>query len=131
LVIQLGLRLKAYIFSVTYQLKEKKMINRKHLTSILLAGSATCLFSAAAAADDDHQEMMAVVKAAGLIPIEQASEKALAAKPGSIIDSDLDDRTWPEGWDYEFEIIDADGKEWEVVVDAKTGETRKVKRDWF
>lgn len=107
------------------------MINRKHLTSILLAGSATCLFSAAAAADDDHQEMMSVVKAAGLIPIEQASEKALAAKPGSIIDSDLDDRTWPEGWDYEFEIIDADGKEWEVVVDAKTGETRKVKRDWF
>ena len=27
--------------------------------------------------------------------------------------------------------IDADGKEWEVNIDAKTGETRKVSRDWF
>ncbi|HYG13384.1 MAG TPA: PepSY domain-containing protein [Methylophilaceae bacterium] len=108
------------------------MFNHKNLVSALIIGGVGLTASGAAFADDDdHREMMAVVKAAGLISIEEASQKALAAKPGSIIDSDLDDRAWPQGWDYEFEIIDADGKEWEVLIDAKTGETRKVKRDWF
>lgn len=107
------------------------MSYRNPIVTAILAGSASILLSTAASADDDHQEMVAIVKAAGLISMEQASEKALAAKPGSIIDADLDDRTWPQGWDYEFEIIDADGKEWEVDIDAKTGETRHVKRDWF
>jgi uncharacterized membrane protein YkoI len=107
------------------------MFNRKYLGPVLLAGSFGFMASTAAVADDDYNEMMAMVKAAGLIPIEQAAEKALAAKPGKITDSDLDDRTYPQGWDYEFDIIAADGTEWEVDVDAKTGEVGKVKRDWF
>jgi uncharacterized membrane protein YkoI len=75
--------------------------------------------------------MRAIAQAAGLISVEEASEKALAAKPGTIIEVELDDRSWPQGWDYEFEIIDANGKEWDVDIDAKTGEVRKVKADWF
>jgi uncharacterized membrane protein YkoI len=107
------------------------MLNRKSLVSALIISGIGLAGSSAAFADDDHREMMAIVKAAGLISIEEASQKALAAKPGTIIDAELDDRTWPQGWDYEFEIIDADGREWEVDIDAKTGETRKVSRDWF
>ncbi|HEX5538993.1 MAG TPA: PepSY domain-containing protein, partial [Methylophilaceae bacterium] len=111
--------------------KETEMLNRKNLASALFASSFGLMLSSAAMADDDYNEMMATVKAAGLIPIEQAADKALAAKPGKITDSDLDERTWPKGWDYEFEIFDANGKEWEVNVDAQTGEVGKVKRDWF
>ena len=107
------------------------MFNRKNLVSALFIAGVGFAVSSAAIADDDYREMQAVVKAAGLMTVEEASQKALAAKPGSIIDADLDDRAWPQGWDYEFEIIDADGKEWEVDIDAKTGETRKVSRDWF
>lgn len=107
------------------------MFNRKNLVSALFIGGVGFAASNVAIADDDYREMQAVVKAAGLMTVEEASQKALAAKPGSIIDADLDDRAWPQGWDYEFEIIDADGKEWEVNIDAKTGETRKVSRDWF
>ena len=108
------------------------MFNRKNLVSaLLISGVGLAVSGTAAADDDDYREMQAIVKAAGLMTVEEASQKALAAKPGSIIDADLDDRTWPQGWDYEFEIIDADGKEWEVDIDAKTGETRKVSHDWF
>jgi uncharacterized membrane protein YkoI len=55
----------------------------------------------------------------------------LQAKPGTVIEVEIEKRTWPQGWDYEFEIIDAEGKEWDVDVDAKTGEVRKVRQDWF
>lgn len=82
-------------------------------------------------ADDDLAEMQLIAKAAGLISLEEASSKALAAKPGTIIDIDLDDREWTSGWDYEFEIIDTAGVEWEVDIDAKTGEVRRVRKDWF
>jgi len=80
---------------------------------------------------DDIQEMEALAKQFGFISLEQAKAKALAAKPGVVTDADLDDRDFGKGWDYEFEIHDADGHEWEVYVDAKSGEVRKVSREWF
>lgn len=104
----------------------------KNLTRTLLVSSFAFLISGNAMADgDDPVKMRAIAEAAGLISLEQASEKALAAKPGTIIEVELDDRSWPQGWDYEFEIIDANGKEWDIDIDAKTGEVRKVKADWF
>jgi len=63
--------------------------------------------------------------------LEQAKATALQAKPGVIKDAELENRTFEKGWDYEFEVVDADGKEWEVNVDAKTGKVRNIKRDWF
>lgn len=104
----------------------------KNLTQALLVSSFAFLMSGNAMADgDEPAKMRAIAQAAGLISVEEASEKALAAKPGTIIEVELDDRSWPQGWDYEFEIIDANGKEWDVDIDAKTGEVRKVKADWF
>ena len=79
------------------------------VSSLVLALGMTAFASAPAFADDDRAEMELIAKAAGLISLEEASSKALAAKPGTIIDADLDDREWTSGWDYEFEIIDAAG----------------------
>jgi len=105
---------------------------KRAVISSLLAGlTAGALFALPAHADDDTQEMAALVKQFGLITLEQARVKALAAKPGVITDADLDNRDFGKGWDYEFEIADADGHEWEVYVDAKSGEVRKVSREWF
>ena len=91
------------------------------------------LFAAAPvmADGDDLREMEALVKQFGFVTLEQAQAKALAAKPGVVTDAELDDRDFGKGWDYEFEIADADGHEWEVYVDAKSGEVRKVSREWF
>lgn len=107
----------------------KKTIAR---TCLAAAFAAAGLFSAAAHADDDDRaKAVAIAKSLGFITMEQATEKALAAKPGVVIEAELDDRDFGKGWDYEFEIVDADGHEWDVKVDAKTGEVRRVWRDWF
>lgn len=58
--------------------------------------------------------------------------KALVAKPGTIVQTDLDRRTWPlKGWDYEFDIVDAQGHKWKVEIDGKTGEPGRIVRDYF
>lgn len=103
------------------------------LTSNLTAGSiiAMAIFSNSAIADDDIKHMEAISKQFGFISMEEAKVKALAAKPGVIKDADLENRKFGKGWDYEFEIVDADGKEWEVNIDAKTGKVSGVHRDWF
>jgi uncharacterized membrane protein YkoI len=82
--------------------------------------------------DDDTAEVLAIAKAAGLLSVEEASEKALQVKAGTIVETDLDERKWPVAvCDYEFDIVDAQGQKWEVEIDAQTGESRKVTRDYF
>ena len=100
----------------------------------LLSGALLALGAAAstpAAADDDDQaEMEALVKAGQFISPDEAREKALAAKAGTVIDIDLD-RGWRGSYYYEVEVLDADLREWEVHIDAKTGQVRKIEREWF
>lgn len=98
---------------------------------LIISGFAFLVAGPALADDDNPAKMKTIAEAAGLISMDEAKTKALTAKPGTVIEAELDDRSWPQGWDYEFEIIDADGKEWDVDIDAKTGEVRKVKADWF
>ncbi|MFQ6333697.1 PepSY domain-containing protein [Methylophilus sp. 3sh_L] len=81
--------------------------------------------------DDDMQKMEQMVKTFGLISQQDAQTKALAAKPGVVKEIELERRKFRDGWDYEVEIVDANGKEWEVMLDAKTGKVNSVNRDWF
>lgn len=85
----------------------------------------------AKADDDDLQEIAVISKEFGLMTLDKAKAKALAAKTGLITDAEIDNRKFGKGWEYEFEIIDADGKEWDVNIDAKTGEVLKMRREWF
>lgn len=85
----------------------------------------------ALAEEDDLAEMQAIAAQTGLIGLEQARGKALAAKPGTVVDVDLERRFAGEDWDYEFEIIAADGHEWEVDVDARDGSVRSLREDWL
>jgi len=105
---------------------------KKSAQTVTLASLiALSLLSPLAFADNDIQEIEAMSKELGLITLEQAKTKALAAKPGAVAEVELENRKFGKGWDYEFEIVDADGREWEVLVDAKTGAVRDVSRDWF
>lgn len=104
----------------------------KMMSAITLSSVLTVMFlSAPVKADDDMREMKTLSEGLGLISLEEAKAKALEAKPGVIEDADLEDRDFSKGWDYEFEIVDVDGNEWEVYIDAKTGEVRKIEKDWF
>ncbi len=89
------------------------------------------LLSTPVLADDDLQEMEAISKQFGFISLNEAKAKALAAKAGVVKETDLDERKFGKGWKYEFEIVDSDGREWEVDIDAKTGNVIGVERDWF
>lgn len=94
----------------------------KHRLKILqcIAGAAlACSLPSFAQDADDVAEMQAMAKAANLIAPDQAVAKALAAKPGTVIDADVD-RIFKKYY-YEIEIVDAQGVEWEVDIDAKTG----------
>ncbi|MDO9281930.1 MAG: PepSY domain-containing protein [Methylotenera sp.] len=106
----------------------KNSIYKTSAATILMLG---ILSTNAVADDDDLQEMEAISKQFSLISFDEAKAKALAAKPGVVKDADLENRKFSKGWDYEFEIVDADGKEWDVVIDAKTGKAGSIKRDWF
>jgi uncharacterized membrane protein YkoI len=99
------------------------------VVTIISALSLSALVPLAQA--DDSREMKTLSEGLGLISLEEAKTKALEARPGVIEDADLEDRDFTKGWDYEFEIVDVDGNEWEVYIDAKTGEVRKIEKDWF
>jgi len=81
--------------------------------------------------DDDVQKMSEKAKAFGLISHEEAQAKALSAKPGVVKEVELERRKFKSGWDYEVEIVDSNGAEWEVYIDAKTGKVNSINRDWF
>ena len=104
-------------------MKTKAMISVIALAALMTSGASM--------ADDDIREVKRISEALNLVSLDQARAKALEAKPGVIYDVDLENRTFSKGWDYEFEIVDADGNEWEVYVDAQTSEVRKIERDWF
>lgn len=97
----------------------------------LIAALSACTLSPAFADDDDLPKMRAIAAGAKLISLEDAQAKALVAKPGTIVDSDLERRFMGNEYDYEFEIIDAEGKEWEVDINARDGSVRSVRKEWF
>jgi uncharacterized membrane protein YkoI len=79
---------------------------------------------------DDLHEIKTKSEQLGLISIEEAKSIALEAKPGIIDDINLENRAFFGGWDYEMEVLGKDGKEWDIYINAETGEVRKVSRDW-
>jgi uncharacterized membrane protein YkoI len=105
---------------------------RMKAASILTAGAivlASIASTGAGAMDDDMAKMQAVAKGRGFITPEQAIERALAAKPGTAVEADLDRRLNGDYY-YEVEIVDAEGIEWEIKLDARTGDARKADREW-
>jgi uncharacterized membrane protein YkoI len=115
---------------------EITMNNFMQTSSRILMFSLLCgvLASQPAMADDDGddiQKMTETAKAFGFISWEEAQAKALAAKPGVVKEVELERRKFKSGYDYEVEIVDANGAEWEVYIDAKTGKVNSVNRDWF
>lgn len=98
--------------------------------SLLVAGviSGLMLVSVpAAAADVDYVQVRQLQKQGQILSFEKISEYARAAKPGDILETELELKKGR--YIYEVEILDEQGVVWELKLDAKTGELIKIKLD--
>ncbi len=100
----------------------------KTFNKLTLAGLVSLgMVSAAFADTDDLLQMQQKAEAFELISVDEAKNVATQTKPGFVDDIDLDGTGM--GYQYEVEVADKDGMEWDIYIDAKTGEVLNVKRD--
>lgn len=79
-------------------------------------------------ADENPEELARLIKKGELLSWEAAGKKAEELHPGArVSETDLDkERT---RYVYEIEVVDAKGVEWDIDLDAKTGDVLKQERE--
>ena len=99
----------------------------KTLTA-LFAAAALTLTAGLAQADVPVDQIPQLVKDGKIKPLEDLNQIVLKLHPGATItDSDLDNHF--NGYEYEVELRDAKNVEWDVDLNAATGEVLKNKQD--
>ncbi|MDN4546894.1 MULTISPECIES: PepSY domain-containing protein [unclassified Pseudomonas] len=99
----------------------------KTLTALFTAAALT-LTTGLAQADVPVDQIPQLVKDGKIKPLEELNQIVLKLHPGATItDSDLDNHF--NGFEYEVELKDAKGVEWDVDLNAATGEVLKNKKD--
>ncbi|WP_095108146.1 PepSY domain-containing protein [Pseudomonas sp. Irchel 3E20] len=99
----------------------------KMLTA-LFAATALTLTAGLAQADVRPDQIPGLLKNNTIQDMEQLNQKALAKQAGQIVDTELDQRK--DGtYVYEVEVLAADGKKWDVELNAKTGEVIRHQQD--
>jgi uncharacterized membrane protein YkoI len=85
------------------------------------------LFAGLAHADIGPQQARILLEQKQILPLEQIINKAVAVKPGQVIETELEE---DDGvYSYELEILDENGIVWELELDAKTGELLELEKD--
>ncbi|MDD0998280.1 MULTISPECIES: PepSY domain-containing protein [Pseudomonas] len=99
----------------------------KTLTALFTAAALT-LTAGLAQADVPVDQIPQLVKDGKIKPLEELNQIVLKLHPGATItDSDLDNHF--NGYEYEVELRDAKNVEWDVDLNAATGEVLKNKKD--
>ncbi|UZE10600.1 PepSY domain-containing protein [Pseudomonas sp. B21-053] len=99
----------------------------KTLTALFTAAALT-LSAGIAQADVRVDQIPELVKSGKIKPLEELNQAALKLHPGATItDTDLDNHF--NGYEYEVELRDAQGVEWDVDFDAATGKVLSNKQD--
>jgi len=99
----------------------------KTLTALFTAAALT-LTAGLAQADVPVDQIPQLVKDGKIKPLKDLNDIVLKLHPGATItDSDLDNHF--NGYEYEVELRDAQGVEWDVDLDATTGKVLKDKKD--
>ncbi|MCW8275493.1 PepSY domain-containing protein [Pseudomonas sp. PCH199] len=101
----------------------------KTLTALFAAATLT-LTAGLAQADVPVDQIPQLVKDGKIKPLEELNQIVLKLHPGATItDSDLDNHHSGSLYEYEVELRDAQGVEWDVDLNAATGEVLKNKKD--
>ncbi|CAA0123664.1 Uncharacterised protein [Halioglobus japonicus] len=97
----------------------------KKVAAVILASG---FFASIAIADVRVDEAVKLQQDGKIKPFETLNEIALKAHPGATItDTELEDKYGK--YVYEVELHDADGQEWDVEIDATSGEILQTKQD--
>ncbi|CAI8814954.1 putative membrane protein [Pseudomonas sp. IT-P253] len=100
----------------------------KTLMALLTAAALTLTAGMAQAGDVPIDQIPQLVKEGKIKPQEALDQIVLKLHPGATItDRDLDNHF--NGYEYEVEVRDAKGVEWDVDLNAATGEVLKSKQD--
>lgn len=78
-------------------------------------------------AEDDHVTARKLRESGQILPLEQILDRARARQPGQILETELERKR--NVYVYEVEILDADGRVWELKFDARTGELMELELD--
>ena len=98
----------------------------KRLTALVAAGMIALMATQARAVDPDKP--LKVPATVTIVAFDQLEAAALALHPGStLLDTDLDEAYGK--YVYEVELEDAQGIEWDVELDALTGQVLKNHQD--
>lgn len=84
-------------------------------------------FFPAVADDIGYSEARALREAGRILPLEQIIDIAKSFKPGKVIDTKLEEDD--DIYQYEIEILDANGRVWEMEFDAASGELMELELD--
>ena len=99
----------------------------KTLTALFTAAALT-LTAGLAQADVPVDQIPQLVKDGKIKPLKELNDIVLKLHPGATItDSDLDNHF--NGYEYEVELRDTKNIEWDVDLNAATGEVLKNKQD--
>ena len=93
--------------------------------AVLVAGC--CLTPVQADSDADRARQL--VQEGAILPLEEILPLVRAAKPGTLIELELHYEREHDAHVYEMEVLDADGRLWEVEFNATTGELIEVEPD--
>jgi uncharacterized membrane protein YkoI len=95
------------------------------LAAALCDAAGLALFPAQA--DEGPAVAKRLSEAGVILPLEKIVAAARKAKPGEVLESELERKG--KGYVYEIEILDARGQVWEVKLDARTGQLIKLESD--
>jgi uncharacterized membrane protein YkoI len=108
-----------------FEKEENTDMIRNHAAAILLALAAAS--PATRAGTDEAEEARALTDSGAILPLEQILEKAKQEFPGRVIEIELDRENGVHV--YELEIVDPEGRVWELEIDAATGELLEKERE--
>lgn len=85
----------------------------------LLPAAGLLLLTANAVADEDQDVAKQLMEQGEILPLEKILDRARLIHPGRILEVEMEHKG--EIYVYEIEIVDAQGRVWELKLNAQTG----------
>jgi uncharacterized membrane protein YkoI len=106
----------------------KSNIMNKPLMVTTIAGLILLAAAGAGQADENPAALARLIESGELLSWETAGKKAKELYPGARVSQTDLDREWNR-YVYKREVVDANGVEWDIDLDAKTGEILMQERE--